>query len=80
MEASNEVKAAIIKQNIAQVENSIYDLSIKARVAEKIGDKEMKKNAGEQLEKLEKMVDEYNVILKELEPVDVSEAKKAMVQ
>lgn len=69
MPVSLSVQKAIINDNLTAVENTIYDCSIKIRVAEKIGDKDSKKRHVENMEKLEKSLDEYKVILAEIENV-----------
>jgi len=68
MAISNEAKIAIVKQNVQQIENTIYDLEIKASVSLRIGDKDTAKSTGDALVKFEKMLAEYNKILSELVP------------
>ena len=66
MEIPKETKTNIIKTQIRVLENTLYQLSIQIRVAEKINDEEMKKNIVGQMVKHEKMKDEYELILNEL--------------
>jgi hypothetical protein len=67
MNPSKKIRLAILEQHISGNDNDIYALSIKARVAEKIGDKESKKQAVEALEKCEKIADEYLAIKSEID-------------
>ncbi len=60
-------KRNIIETTLAQINNTIYDAVIKKRVADKVGDKTLGESAVKQLEKYEKMKDEYEIILKELD-------------
>lgn len=62
-----EVKTAILKQKISQLKNTLYDFEIQVRVLEKVKDENMKKQALKEMEKFEKMKDEYELILSELE-------------
>ena len=66
MEASRENKIAILNGELNLVNNTLYQLSVQVRVAGKVGDKEMKKTATDQMVKLETMKDEYELILKEV--------------
>jgi len=60
-------KRNIIETTLAQINNTIYDAVIKKRVADKVGDKALGESAVQQAEKYEKMKDEYEIILKELD-------------
>ena len=66
-DVSKEVKTAILKQKISQLKNTLYDFEIQVRVLEKVKDENMKKQALKEMEKFEKMKDEYELILSELE-------------
>ena len=66
MDILKETKIAITEREIGLLENTLYNLSIQIRVAEKVNDEQMKKNNIAQMVKLEKMKDEYELILKEL--------------
>jgi hypothetical protein len=65
METSKEDRIAIAEQKLRQIMGSIYDLCITKRVLDKVGDKEQAENVVKQLEKFEKMKDEYELIVKE---------------
>lgn len=67
MSPTKQIRKAILEQHIQANDNDLYALSIKARVAEKIGDKEAKKQAVEALEKCEKIGDEYAAIKSEID-------------
>ena len=67
---SKQVKIRIVEQNLSQVNGSIYDSVIKQRVFKKVKDDNSAKALVEQLNKLEKMKDEYEKILKELDETD----------
>ena len=60
-------KVTLVERRLTEVRNSLYDLAIQARVADKVGDKAMKSRAVEQMKRFEKMKDEYEKILAELE-------------
>lgn len=62
-----KTKIIIIQKEIEILKNTLYNFSIQIRVAEKVNDEQMKKNNVAQMVKLEKMKDEYEVILQELE-------------
>jgi hypothetical protein len=59
-------KIAIVEMRLNQVEATIYDLVIQKRVMDRVGDKEAGENIIKQLEKCERMKDEYNNIVKEI--------------
>jgi hypothetical protein len=65
METSKEDRILIAEMKLRQVVNSIYDLCITKRVLDKVGDKEQAEGIVKQLEKCEKMKDEYELIIKE---------------
>ena len=66
-DVKKEVKIIIVKNNIDRINQQIYDNVIACRVGKKAGDEELTKRATENMIKLEKNGDEYNIILKELE-------------
>ena len=66
MEASKENKISIVQGELALVANTLYQLSVQVRVADKVKDQTMKKSATDQMVKLEQMKDEYELILKEV--------------
>lgn len=66
MDISKETKITITEREIALIKNTLYNLSIQIRVAEKVKDEKMKTTNVAQMVKLEKMKDEYELILKEL--------------
>jgi hypothetical protein len=74
-EVSLQAQKAIVEQNIAVVVNSIYNQVINKRVALKVGDKEMETAAVTQLTKLEKMKDEFEAILTEVNVLIDAEKK-----
>jgi len=59
-------KIAVLDNNIRQLAGSIYDLTISAQVAKKIGNTEGMDQRQERLETLTKTLNEYETILKEL--------------
>lgn len=65
VELSKESKIAIIKRQIDDLDGTIYQLTVQAKVAVNIGDEIMKKQTTEQLVKLEKAKVEYEKILTE---------------
>ena len=67
MELSKKVKTSIIEKQLAQLEELIYQFTIRGRVAVKVDDKQMKNQTTEQLVKFEKMKLEYQKLLKEVE-------------
>jgi len=64
---SKQNKVALVERRLTEVKNGLYDLSIQARVADKVGDKATKDRAVEQMKRFEKMKDEYDKILAELD-------------
>lgn len=66
METSKENKIAIVQGELALIANTLYQLSVQVRVADKVKDSAMRKTATEQMVKLETMKDEYELILKEV--------------
>jgi len=66
MEASKENKIAILNGELNLVNNTLYQLQVQVRVADKVKDSAMKKTATDQMVKLETMKDEYELILKEV--------------
>jgi hypothetical protein len=62
-----EHKKLLIQRNITEVNGSIYDATIKKRVAVITKDKAMEDNCNKSLEGLVKMRDEFEKILKEVE-------------
>ena len=66
MDIPKETKIVITEREIGLIKNTLYNLSIQIRVAEKVNDEQMKKTNVAQMVKLEKMKDEYELILKEL--------------
>lgn len=67
MEPSKEHKIDIVQGELALIANTLYQLSVQVRVADKVKDQTMKKNATDQMMKLEQMKDEYELVLKEVE-------------
>jgi len=70
MEVSKEVKKVILKQELQMYYNSIYQLTIKAKVAKDIEDEKAAESWKAELEKLHKYVDKYETLLKELEEIE----------
>jgi hypothetical protein len=66
MEITAQDQVAIIEANIRQVNGSIYNEVIRKRVADRVEDTAMSESAKKALEKLEKMKDEYETILKSI--------------
>ena len=66
METSKENKISIVQKELTLIANTFYQLSVQARVADKVKDQTMKKSATDQMVKLEQMKDEYELILKEI--------------
>ena len=66
MDIPKATKILITEREIALLQNSLYNLSIQIRVAEKVNDEQMKITNVAQMVKFEKMKDEYELILKEL--------------
>lgn len=66
METSRENKITIVQGELTLIANTLYQLSVQVRVAEKVKDSAMKKTATDQMVKLETMKDEYELILKEV--------------
>lgn len=62
-----KTKIIIVQKEIEILKNTLYNFSIQIRVADKVNDQQMKDNNVAQMVKLEKMKDEYEVILQELE-------------
>ena len=60
-------KVSLVERRLTEVKNSLYDLAIQTRVAERVGDKAVKDQAMEQMKRFEKMKDEYDKILAELD-------------
>jgi len=65
-DVSNDVKIQIAEINLQRVMGSIYENCISKRVLDKVGDKDAAAQIVKQLEKLEKMKDEYQVVITEL--------------
>jgi len=66
MDIPKETRILIAEREVALLKNSLYNLSIQIRVAEKVDDEQMKKTNVAQMVKFEKMKDEYELIVKEL--------------
>lgn len=66
-EIPKDVKKAIVNQNIAQINQQIYDKTIACEVGKIANDDAMIKTAKEALVKLLKMEDGYKTILRGLE-------------
>lgn len=66
-EVALQTQKAIVEQNLQVIRNSIYNQVINRRVALKVSDKDMEKRATDELVKLEKMRDEFEVIEKEID-------------
>lgn len=60
-------KVKLVEQRLTEVKRGLYDLSIQIRVADKVGDKATKNQGIERMKRFEKMKDEYEKILAELE-------------
>lgn len=60
-------KVTLVERRLTEVKNSLYDLAIQIRVADKVGDKTVKDQGVEQMKRFEKMKDEYEKILAELD-------------
>lgn len=69
-EISKETKIAILKQQIASVNNTLYNLEIQARVANKVSDEASKKRIMDEMAKFEQVKDEYKLILEELNKLE----------
>jgi len=67
MAITKEAKTAIINSNIQQIKNTLYNLEITARVNKKVGDDKGTDDIKKQMVELEKKVEEFNNILKEVE-------------
>jgi len=68
-DVSNEVKVSILKQELQIHLNTIYQLTIRAKIANDIGDTSMKDNVVKELEKQAKYKDAYESALKELKEI-----------
>ena len=67
MSVTQEAKIAIATRQLTIAENTLYEFEVRLRVAGKVNDKDLKKQITEQMVKYEKMKDEYELVLKELE-------------
>ena len=67
MELSKQDQILLVEQNLSQIAASTYNAVIQHRVFAKVKDEQSAKQATDLLDKLEKMKDEYEAILKELE-------------
>jgi len=63
---SKKQKVSVLEKCVGDVEILIYNQEIVLRVGKKVGDKDMEEKSKESMIKLEKMLDEYKIILKEL--------------
>jgi hypothetical protein len=70
LEVNAQDQVAIIEANIRQINGSIYNEVIKKRVADRVEDTAMADAAKKALEKLEKMKDEYEAILKDIDKAE----------
>jgi len=68
-ELTQKEMISIVEQNIKQVCGQIYNGVISKRVADKTDDKKSAEAAVENLKKLEKVKDEFEIILKELKEI-----------
>ena len=68
MEPTNEVKKLILEQKLQGVINTIYSVTIDARVSKSIEDKQGEENAKKNLTNLEKSKDFIEAEIKALEP------------
>lgn len=66
MEIPTDIKLVIVREKMQLVKNTIYSLDLEARVAKRVGNDT--KQIEEQLKKMLAMQDEYEAILKELQP------------
>lgn len=66
MSVSKKQKVSVLEKCVGDVEILIYNQEIVLRVGKKVGDKDMEEKSKESMIKLEKMLDEYKIILKEL--------------
>ena len=57
---NKDQKIAILKNEVANIEDEMYPLEVRARVSKKVGDAELNKRVMDQLEKLQKYLDAYN--------------------
>jgi len=68
MEPTNEVKKLILEQKLQGVINTIYSVTIDARVFKSVEDKQGEENAKKNLTNLEKSKDFIEAEIKALEP------------
>lgn len=71
-----EMKIAIINNELASIEQAIYQQQVSARAVKKIGDQQRLDRIISEMTKLEKMLDELKLMLKEEEAEDKEEEKK----
>jgi len=69
MDVSKETKIAILKAELQILDNTIYQFTIKARVAKDINDEPVMKNSADQLAVFHKYKDKYEELLKAEETV-----------
>lgn len=67
MELTNEEMKKVITENLKNIAMQIYDMSVAKTVNDRVGEVETSKSIVEKLIKAEKVKNEYEKILKELE-------------